>query len=151
MKRWIAGLAAVLLLPACGGGGGSHGRPDPAGTPGDGTPVDPQPISQPPTIRIIAPASGTASPEGSTLTLQAEVTNPSDDIARVDFYEDNRRIGGASTPPYTLSYDLANKGVHQLCAVAVDDKGNAIVASPPVTLFVVQGDDKKGHGHDRKH
>jgi hypothetical protein len=149
MMRWIAGLAAALLLPACGGGGNSDHRSDPAGTPGDGVGAG-RPASQPPTIRLIGPASGAAAPEGSTLTLQAELSDPNASVARVDFYEDNRRIGGASNPPYTLSYGPLRAGAPQLCAVAVDADGNAIVASDAITLFVVRGDDDR-HGHDRKH
>jgi len=146
--RWIAGLAAALLLPACGGGGGSHNGHDPVGTPDDGG------TSQPPSIRIISPASGATSPERSTIDIQAELSDPGAAVARVDYYEDNRRIGSASTPPYTLSYGPLKAGAQLLCAVAVDIDGNLVVASPPVTLFVLKGDGHDhddGKGHDRKH
>src|SRR6185436_10046727 len=137
MMRWIAGLAAALLLPACGGGGSSHDGRDPVGTPDDGG------TSQHSSIRIISPASGATSPEGSSIVIQAEVSNPSPDIAQVDFYEDDRRIGSASSPPYILSTGALKAGAQLLCAVAVDFDGNLVVASPAVTLFVLKGDDHK--------
>jgi hypothetical protein len=146
--RWIAGLAAVLILPAC---GGDSGKPfansqerDPAGSSG-----------QPATIRIIRPDSGATASEGSSVTIEAEVTDPNASLDRVDFYDNNRRVGSASSPPYVLSYGRLKPGTHELCAVGVDFDGN-VVSSPPVTLFVVRGkdedqDDGHEHGHGPKH
>jgi hypothetical protein len=149
MVRWVAGLLAVLILPACGGGGGGSGKPfgtgsgegsDPAG-PGNG---------QMPTVQLSSPATGTSASAGSTVTLQAVVTDPNGVIARVDFYDDNRRIGSAEDPPWTMSTSSLKAGTHELCAVAVDFDGN-FVASAPVTLFVVKDghDERPHHGHDR--
>ena len=149
MMRWLAGLAAVLLLPACGDGSGRprDGR-DPAGTP----------AGQVPSVRIISPESGASSTEGSTIPIEAVVIDPNGVVLRVDFYDDNRLIGSASSPPYIISYRRLRARTHLLCAVAVDFDGVPF-ASPPVTLFVVRGDgddDDKGddkddrRGDDRK-
>jgi hypothetical protein len=156
MMRWIAGLAAALLLPACGGGNGSGGSTatspdggDPAAAPAPAVPA----TGQAPGIRIIRPDSGASVPEGSKITIEAEVTNPTAHVARVEFYDDNQLIGSAASPPYTLSVERVKEGSHQLCAVAVDDNGNT-TPSVPVTLFVVQGDggakkddERRGHDH----
>jgi chitinase len=149
MMRWIAGLVAVLLLPACGDGPGTQ-----LSTVGDGKePVGSSPgpsTSQLPSVRIINPESGASSPEGSTITIEAVATNPNAAIARVEFYDDNRLIGSKSSPPYLISYDLPRSGSHQLCAAAIDIDGVA-VASAPVTLFVVQGNgDGKGDDHHKQ-
>ena len=140
MMRWIAGLAAVLLLPACGEGPGSRNsaEPDPAASPGGPA------TGQPPTIRIIRPESGASAPEGSTITIEAALGDPNADIARVEFYDDNQLIGSTSSPPYVLSHGPLKSGTHDLCAVAVDRAG-VTAASSPVTLFVLKGD---GHDHD---
>jgi len=146
MMRWIAGLVAVLLLPACGDGPGTQpstvgDAKDPAGSsPGPST-------SQLPSVRIIKPESGATSPEGSTITIEAVATNPNTAIARVEFYDDSRLIGSKSSPPYIISYGPLKSGSHQLCAAAIDVDG-VPVASAPVTLFVVQGNgDGKGDDH----
>ena len=141
MKRWIGGLAAVLLLPACGDGTSRHAR-DPGGT-SDGSGA-----GQLPSVRIISPDSGATFPERATMTLEAAVTDPNASIVRVDFYDDNRRIGGASSPPYLFTYGPLKAGTHLLCAVAVDIDGIPF-ASSPVTVFVVRGDGD--HKDDRKH
>ena len=145
MMRWVAGLAAVLVLPACGDGPGA-----PSGTNAEGR----DPTGQPPSVRIISPDSGSSSPEGSTLTIRAVATDPDAVIERVEFYDDTRLIGSKSSPPYTISTRRLESGTHVLCAVAIDHDGIP-VASPPVTLFVVQGkgddeEDGDGDGHDRK-
>lgn len=149
MMRWIAGLVAVLLLPACGDGPGT-----PLSTVGGGKePVGSSPglsTSQLPSVRIINPESGATSPEGSTITIEAVATNPNAAIARVEFYDDNRLIGSKSSPPYIISYELLRSGSHLLCAAAIDIDGVA-VASAPVTLFVVQGNgDGKGADHQKQ-
>lgn len=137
MKRWIAGLAAALLLPACGDGTSRHAR-DPGGTSdGSGT-------GQLPSVRIISPDTGATFPERTTITIEAAVTDPNASIVRVDFYDDNRRIGGASSSPYLFAYGPLKAGTHVLCAVGVDIDGNTL-ASAPVTLFVVRG---HGDRHD---
>src|SRR5262245_4297826 len=138
MNRWMAGLAAALLIPACGGGNGSGSST--AATPDGGDPAGasaPPPTGQAPSIRIIRPDSGSSVPEGSTITIEAEVANPTADVARVEFYDDNKLIGSASSPPYTLTTGPLKEGTHDLCAVAIDHQG-ATTASVPVTLFVVR-------------
>ena len=129
----------VLVLPACGDGPGT-----PAGTDVQAAGVA---TGQPLSVRIISPDSGSSSPEGSTLSIQAVVTDPDAVIERVEFYDDSRLIGSKSSPPYTLSTRRLEGGTHQLCAVAIDLAGSP-VASAPVTLFVVR---EERDGHDRKH
>jgi len=150
MIRWIAGLVAVLLLPACGDGGGS-----PSGANAEGRDPTAPSAGQPPSIRIVSPDSGSSSSEGSTITIRAVATDPDAAIVRVEFYDDARLIGSRSSPPYTISYRRLEAGTHQLCAVAIGIDGIP-AASTPVTLFVVQGkgDDQDagdGPGPDRKH
>jgi hypothetical protein len=136
--RWIAGVAAVLILPACGDGSGKPfaDSQDP-GSSGAGS-------GQLATIRIIRPDSGATASVGSSVTIEAEVTDPKASIDRVDFYDNTKkRIGSVSRPPYVLSYGRLKAGAHQLCAVGVDFEGT-IVSSPPVTLFVVRGNGDDG-------
>jgi hypothetical protein len=131
MMRWIAGLGAALVLPACGDGSGSRAaQTDPASlAPG-----------QAPAVRIISPDSGATRESGSKVTIHAVVEDAGAVIARVEFYDDNRLIGTKSDPPYIITSGRLKAGTHELCAVAVDFDGTP-TASAPVTLFVVRGDD----------
>lgn len=148
----------AILLPACGGGSGKPFANDSTGGDSGGGSAGQAGGGQRPTVRIIRPDSGATASEGSSITIEAEVTDPNASLDRVDFYDNNRRVGSASSPPYVLSYGRLKSGTHQLCAVGVEFDGSTI-SSAPVTLSVVQGsgddgddeDDDHRHGHDRKH
>ena len=133
MVRWWASLAAALLLPACGSDSGAadvdgrHPTPSPAQL---GT-------GQPPFIRIVSPGPRTTFHEGATITLQAIATDPNAIIARVNFFDGDRLIGGKSTAPFIVPYGGLTPGTHDLTAVAIDIEGISAV-SPPVTIFVVR-------------
>src|SRR6185503_7223978 len=131
MLRWIAGLSAALLLPACGDGSAADvdGR----------NPVGPATLGggQPPFIRIVSPAPRATFQEGGTATLQAVASDPNAVLARVNFYDGDRLIGGKSAPPFVVAYGGMTAGSHVLTAVAIDIEGISSV-SPPVTIFVVQ-------------
>lgn len=153
MMRWVAGLVAILLLPACGGGSPSESEAGTQGGKPSGAPADVS-SGQVPSVRIIRPDSGSSSPEGSTITIEAAVTDPNAAIARVEFYDDNRLIGSKSSPPYIIHYGPLKAGTSLLCAAAIDVEG-VPTASTPVTLFIVQGNsDRKDDGKkddDRNH
>ena len=142
MKRWIAGLSAALLLPACGDGTTADvdGR----------NPAVPADIGsgQSPVVRIVSPASRATFQEGGTVTIQAVAADPNAVLARVNFYDGDRLIGGKSAPPFLVAYGGLTAGSHILTAVAIDIEGITSV-SPPVTIFVVQrgGDDDEDEDH----
>jgi hypothetical protein len=131
MKRWIAALSAALVLPACGDGTTADvdGR----------NPAVPAALGsgQPPIVRIVSPAPRATFQEGGTATLQAVAADPNAVLARVDFYDGDRLIGGKSAPPFVVAYGGLTAGSHVLTAVAIDIEGISSV-SPPVTIFVVQ-------------
>lgn len=131
MLRWIAGLSAALLLPACGTG---------SSTDVDGrNPAVPAALGsgQPPFVRIVSPAPRATFQEGGTATLQAVAADPNAILARVNFYDGDRLIGGKSAAPFVVAYGGLAAGSHVLTAVAIDIEGISSV-SPPVTIFVVQ-------------
>ena len=135
MLRWIVGLSAALLLPACGDGEGSA---DAEGKKPDQVPAA-LGSGQPPFIRIVSPAPRSTFQEGATATLQAVAADPNAILARVSFYDGDRLIGGKSAAPFLIAYGGLAPGTHILTSVAVDIEGITSV-SPPVTIFVVRRD-----------
>jgi hypothetical protein len=131
MMRWIAGLSAALLLPACGDGTAADvdGR----------NPAVPTALGggQPPIVRIVSPAPRATFQEGGTVTIQAVAADPNAVLARVNFYDGDQLIGGKSAPPFVIAYGGLTAGSHVLTAVAIDIEGITSV-SPPVTIFVVR-------------
>lgn len=143
MRRWIVGLSAALLLPACAGDGSTadvDGR----------NPAIPSEVGsgQSPIVRIVSPAPRATFQEGGTVTIQALAVDPNAVLARVNFYDGDRLIGGKSAPPFLVAYGGLTAGSHILTAVAIDIEGITTV-SPPVTIFVVQrgGDDDEDEDH----
>jgi hypothetical protein len=136
MLRWLASLSAALLLPACGDGSGSadvDGR-NPAPPPSLGT-------GQPPFVRIVSPGPRSSVPEGSTITVQAVAADPNSILARVDFYDGDRLVGGKLSAPFFVALGRLEPGSHVLTAVAIDIEGIATV-SAPVTVFAVKEPDE---------
>src|SRR5215831_3312850 len=102
MRRWIAGLAAAVLLPACGDGSKSQSASDVNGPPPPDT-TGALGTGQPPFVRIISPGPRTKCHEGATVLLQAVAVDPNSLITRVNFFDRDRLIGGKSTVPFTVA------------------------------------------------
>ena len=130
MLRWIAGLSAVLFLPACGSGLPDAEERNSQVPPALGS-------GQPPFVHIVSPGPRTSVPEGSTITIQAVAGDPNAILAVVNFYDGDRLIGGKSAAPYFVSLGSLTEGTHVLTAVAVDIEGITAVSNP-VTVFVVK-------------
>ena len=161
MARWIAALAAALLLPACGDNG--SGTSDAGGrTPQDDT--GDLGSGQPPFVRIVSPGPRTTVHEGATILLQAVAADPNAILAQVSFFDGDRLIGSKTAAPYIVAAGALQAGTHVFTAVAIDIEGRSAV-SPPVTVFVVRrggGDDDEDddrpshpqghhHGHGQGH
>jgi hypothetical protein len=151
MGRWSGRLllviATALLLPAC-GGGKSNPPPSQVTAPPEGASVE---ISQPPFVRIISPGPRSQVPEGSTITLQAEATDPDTDILRVDFFDGTKPIGGQWTPPFIVAWGGLTRGTHLVTAVAIDVEGVSTI-SDPITVVVTgprgeEEDERDNEGH----
>jgi hypothetical protein len=130
MLRWIAGLSAVFLLPACGAGSPDAENRNAQVPPALGS-------GQSPFVRIVSPAPRTSVPEGSTITIQAVAGDPNAILAVVNFYDGDRLIGTKSSAPFLATLGRITAGSHVLTAVAVDIEGITTV-STPVTIFAVQ-------------
>lgn len=151
MGRWNGRLlllfASALLLPACEDGKSSP-PPTEATAPPEGATVE---ISQPPFVRIISPGPRSTVPEGSTITLKAEATDPDTDILRVDFFDGTKPIGGQWTPPFIVAWGGLTRGTHLVTAVAIDVEGVSAI-SDPITVVVTgprgeEDDDRDREGH----
>jgi hypothetical protein len=90
----------------------------------------------PPTVSFSSPANGSLFDVGEAVTITANAsTAPSKSIVRVDFLQQGRVIGTATTSPYSLTlYDLREDN-HTFIARAVDSAGLS-TDSAPVTFSV---------------
>lgn len=87
-----------------------------------------------PTVSLTSPANNSKICQGQNVTLSA---NASDDgsVARVEFYRGAVLIGVDYSAPYSIPWNYAPAGIHQITARAVDNSGLATV-STAVTITV---------------
>lgn len=92
----------------------------------------------PPQVSLRLAGDGVlASP--ATVTLSAQVSDPDGDLARVDFYNGDVKIGEASAAPYEFRWPRVAAGSYTLSALAFDATGQA-TRSAPVQVQVALGD-----------
>lgn len=86
-------------------------------------------------VRLVAPGPGTTVPAPATLTLHADVIQAAEAPSVVQFVANDRSLGVATTPPYTLEWTNVLAGIYHLEARATDRLGRVAVSpSIPVTV-----------------
>lgn len=90
----------------------------------------------PPTAELTAPTNGQSFDEGVAITVSANAADQDGTVSKVDFYDGANLIGTATVAPYSIVYNNASVGVHELTAVATDND-NLTGTSAVVTITVV--------------
>ena len=81
-------------------------------------------MSQPPTVALRSPTNQTVVLYGTSVTFEAEASDPEGALSRVDFYVDFSLVGTATHPPYRFEFSPRWPNVaHGLVAIATDDQG----------------------------
>jgi regulation of enolase protein 1 (concanavalin A-like superfamily) len=88
------------------------------------------PTNQPPTISLTAPASGATFTAPATINLAATASDPENQLARVEFYQNGTLITSDTTAPYTATWSSVPAGTYSLTAVAIDAAGNRTTSTP---------------------
>ncbi|WP_035610753.1 Ig-like domain-containing protein [Haloferula sp. BvORR071] len=89
-----------------------------------------------PLVDFSSPGNGSVHAADSNITLQASASDLDGSVAKVEFYKGTTKLGEASTPPYSFTWQNAPAGSHTLLAKATDDEGN-VGASAPLAIQVV--------------
>ncbi len=84
-------------------------------------------------VRIVAPGAGSFVPAGSSVAMQAAVTD-SDKRGPwvVHFYGDGILLGSVATPPYEMAWEDVQAGMHAVGALAEDNAGTTIAEASDV-------------------
>ncbi|MFO1440414.1 MAG: Ig-like domain-containing protein [Verrucomicrobiaceae bacterium] len=88
-----------------------------------------QPIGQVPTVTLTAPANGTVSFVGDSVTLTADATDSDGSITKVEFYQGGTKLGEDTTAPYAYDWSGFSSGTYSLTARAIDNDGNVTTSS----------------------
>jgi RHS repeat-associated protein len=88
-----------------------------------------------PVVSLTSPANGTRYLPPAAITLTANASDPTDTIARVDFYSGTTLIGTATSVPYTVRWTEVPTGAYSVTATAVNSRNDSATATP-VNLIV---------------
>ena len=91
--------------------------------------------NQSPSVAITTPWDGTTLIAPANVRMTVSALDPDGEVARVEFFAGNFRIGSSTTLPYSLTWP-AEPGVHALSAIAYDGSG-ASTRSDTVTVTVL--------------
>lgn len=80
------------------------------------TPADPNT----PSISISGVEDGQVFESPASVTIEATVTDPNDDLEKVEFYDGQVKLGEDDEAPYVLSLEDLGPGSHNISAEAVD-------------------------------
>ena len=86
-------------------------------------------------VRITSPTNNQRFAQGLPITINAEAILPGN-ITQVEFFDGSSSIGVDNTAPYSIVFNGATLGSHQLTATATDDQANTLTSSA-VTIQVV--------------
>ncbi|WP_317852725.1 glycosyl hydrolase family 18 protein [Xanthomonas sp. CFBP 8443] len=79
--------------------------------------------NQPPSVALSAPASGASFASGAAITVSANAADADGSIAKVEFFRGGTSLGSDASSPYSVTWNNASAGSHQLTAVATDNQG----------------------------
>jgi len=88
-----------------------------------------------PSVSITSPANAASFTAPATITIDANASDITDTVVKVDFYYGNTLIGSDSSSPYTINWTNVAAGSYNLTAVATGNNGLS-TTSIPVSIIV---------------
>jgi plastocyanin len=88
-----------------------------------------EPVNQPPSVTLTAPANNTVLNAPGTVTLSATATDNDGTVVRVEFYAGSTLLGVAVKAPFSITVTL-NSGPNSVTARAYDNAGGIGDSSP---------------------
>src|SRR6185369_11758951 len=85
--------------------------------------------SLPPTVNIINPTSGTSFTAPATINIEASASDPDGAIVKVEFFQNNNKIGERTAAPYTFAWTSVAAGSYSLTAKATDNTANVVTSA----------------------
>ncbi|MFD2700487.1 pectinesterase family protein [Paenibacillus shunpengii] len=82
-----------------------------------------------PAVSISYPADNTIVEEGATVEIQADASDSDGTVSKVEFYQDDIKLGEDLTAPYSLNWENVQDGTYFLTVRAIDDSGTSTQSS----------------------
>lgn len=99
---------------------------------------DTDPNNPSPVVSITSPDNGLTYATGTDIILRANATDDNGTIDRVEFYEDDNKIGEDKDAPFEFTWQDVEAGNYTVTAVAVDNDGGKTTSSE--ISIIVQDD-----------
>ncbi|HSU49719.1 MAG TPA: Ig-like domain-containing protein [Segetibacter sp.] len=87
------------------------------------------------TVAIMSPSKSQKFEEGTSITITADADVDKGRISKVEFLDNEKRVGEVISSPYHYSFQATSVGAHSLTVKAWDDQDRSQV-SKPVTITV---------------
>ena len=84
----------------------------------------------PPTVSITNPTDGSLYTSLSTITIDADASDPDGSVTQVEFFVDGTSIGTDNTSPYSINWTPGSFGTYSLTAEATDDSSATTLSAP---------------------
>jgi RHS repeat-associated protein len=95
--------------------------------------------SNPPTVSISTPASGSVFSAPTTVTVTADAQDSDGTVEKVAFFANGTPIGTDTTSPFAIAWANVQAGAYSLTAVATDDEGlQTTSAAVPIAVNAVK-------------
>src|SRR6185503_9712325 len=85
--------------------------------------------SLPPVVSIINPANNTAFTAPATINIETSASDPDGTITKVEFFQNNNKIGERTAAPYTFAWTSVAAGSYSLTAKATDNTANVVTSA----------------------
>ncbi|HEV8541813.1 MAG TPA: PA14 domain-containing protein [Verrucomicrobiae bacterium] len=95
----------------------------------------PAPPPRAPLVALRVPVAGAAYYQPGKLRLEADASDPDNDLARVEFFADGIKLGQVTASPYVWDWVRPALGTHIITGRATDF-GNLALTSLPVTITI---------------
>jgi len=79
--------------------------------------------NRPPVVTITAPVNNSQVNDDVLLTIQADASDPDNNISKIEFYVADEIMGFDDTSPYSLTVDLFKAGIQNIVCKVIDDRG----------------------------
>jgi polyhydroxybutyrate depolymerase len=90
-------------------------------------------------VKIIAPKNGSIFDSPANIKIQVDTIVSSGKIAKVEFYQNNTKIGEDVTYPYEVEWSNVDKvSTYKIMVKALDSEGNLISPIQPVSIRIKQ-------------
>lgn len=87
------------------------------------------PVNDAPTVSLTSPTNGATFPANATINLSATASDVDGTVSKVEFFQENTKLGEDTGSPYNLGWTNVPQGSYALRAVVIDNLGASVTSA----------------------